>query len=63
MAELYPLPDVISPVSPRGGAPARVERRAERETPPPPPAQAAPIAQNNAGYTTPTRGNNVNFEA
>jgi hypothetical protein len=63
MAELYPLPDVISPVSPRGGAPARAERNVQREAPPPPPAQAAPIAADNSTYTTPTRGNNVNIEA
>jgi hypothetical protein len=63
MAELYPLPEVISPVSPRGGAPARVERDVQRNQPSPPPAQAAPVAASNSGYTTPTRGNNVNIEA
>ncbi|MBL8807201.1 MAG: hypothetical protein JNN22_10185 [Rhodospirillales bacterium] len=63
MAELYPLPTVISPVSPRGGAPARIERDVQRNQPPPPPAQAAPVAAANSGSTTQTRGNNVNLVA
>ncbi|MBI1245367.1 MAG: hypothetical protein GC202_10210 [Alphaproteobacteria bacterium] len=63
MAELYPLPQVISPISARGGAPSRVERDVQRTQPPPPPAQAAPVAATDASYTTPTRGNNVNIEA
>lgn len=63
MAELYPLPRVISPVSPNGGAPARIERDSQRAQPPPPPAQAAPVATNQSSNTTATRGNNVNIEA
>ncbi|MBL8834562.1 MAG: hypothetical protein JNL71_19375 [Rhodospirillales bacterium] len=63
MAELYPLPRVISPVSPNGPAPARVERDSQRSQPPPPPAQAAPVAVNQSSNTTATRGNNVNIEA
>jgi hypothetical protein len=59
MAELYPLPNVISPVPPNGGSPARVERDAQRAQPPPPPAQAAPVPTNTTEY----RGNNVNIQA
>jgi hypothetical protein len=42
MAELYPLPTVISPFAPRvtppdTGSPARAERVEQRQNPPPPP--------------------------
>jgi hypothetical protein len=42
MAELYPLPEVISPYAPRvtlpnTGSPARAERVEQRQNPPPPP--------------------------
>jgi hypothetical protein len=42
MAELYPLPNVISPFAPRisppnTGSPARAERVEQRQNPPPPP--------------------------
>ena len=63
MAELYPLPNVISPNSPTGGSPARVERDAQRSQPPPPPAQAAPVPTNQSSGTTEYRGNNLNIEA
>jgi hypothetical protein len=63
MAELYPLPKVISPVSPTGGSPARIERDSQRAQPPPPPAQAAPVPTNQSSNTTATRGNNVNIQA
>ncbi|MBI3503614.1 MAG: hypothetical protein HY059_02135 [Proteobacteria bacterium] len=61
MAELYPLSHVISPVSPNGGAPARVERDSQRAAPPPPPAQAAPASASSGA--TEYRGNNLNIEA
>jgi hypothetical protein len=41
MAELYPLPDVISPVGPRT-APARAERAADRAPAPAPQAEGRP---------------------
>lgn len=54
MAELYPLPNVISPVGPRT-APARAERAAGRtavsapaQTAAPQPAPAAPAASGRA---------------
>ncbi len=62
MAELYPLSNVISPVSPTGGSPARIERDSQRAEPPPP-AQAAPVPTNQSSGTTAYRGNNLNIEA
>jgi hypothetical protein len=61
MAEIFPLPRVISPVRPDGPAPARAERDAQRSAPPPPPPQAAPIAVNRPSSSS--RGNYVDFQA
>lgn len=59
MAELYPLPDVISPVGPRT-APARAERAADRAPTPAPQAEAVarPSAPASSG-----RGRQVDIAA
>jgi|GEM_PF-5052513 len=57
MAELYPLPNVISPFAPRisppsTGSPARAERQQQRETqpaPPPPPPRPPPPTNSGRG--------------
>lgn len=63
MAELYPLPKVISPFAPRisppnTGSPARAERVEQRQTQPPPPPPPPRPPPTNSG-----RGAAVDIQA